>query len=492
MPPKGKSQQVTVEMLHECNERISSSEKPDEADYKTLLSAANGSEEAKEIAVQIIPRYADKFPSQAKAGITAMLALSKSENVTIRKKAIKGIIKFYQNDKESVSKALLNALGDSDEMVKEFALDYVKRYVQSDEEFRKILLESLKSQTPEAQCVIVGIIRDEFQFSEENVPQLIDIIKIALKSCVVEGLRLYGRNKKLISEEQAAPLIDNLLELLNNSLESNFDNVVNTLMIQILKFTKTIGDPSTVKLLNILQTHVMPKFDKLPIEVKIAIMQRIVNVTRSVESEEFLNLIYNNVFMKFPKTPSEINCSLVEATLFAFYRLAQRFNKAASKLIGTVLVQTGQPGEADEVGEDENKQKEFRERLENLQTISVAFVDKFKSDFEALKDKKTDSEEETKEKFHQLKLIKRAQRTGINIGKLCRTLLSKNPLTGKAPKTPSWNKYKGKNNKFNKGKFNHKFNGNRNYNSRTRSIDRNGRNRSREYHSRNYHRRYDN
>lgn len=482
MPPKGKSNStvITRETLIDCNERMSQSEKPSEADFKILLSAIKSNDEVKQDAAKLIPRYAEKFPAQMKTTIEAMTELSKSENSDIRAIAIKGAAKFYESNKKEITSILLERLGDEDARIVEIVEPIIERNLENDEEFRGIFLESLQSQKPESQCKMIDLIRDKIQFNEENVPQLLEIIQIAFKSCVVEGLRLYGRNKKLISEEQAQPLIDNLLELLDNSLESNFDGVVNTLLVQILKFTRTIGQASTTKLLNILSTRLMPKFDSLPIEVKIAVIQKIADVSRSVETEDLLVQIYNKIFLKFPKTSQEqVNLSLIEATLFAIYRLSQKFNKAASKLIGTVLVRTGQPGEADDVSEDETKQAEFKERLENFKTLATAFKDQCKAKYISIKEKKATTEDEIIEKKKELKTCTRAQRTGKNIFQISFALLGKNPLTSTIDNVPSWNKIKG--NKFTKGgnKKNHndrkknfnnkKFRDNRRNNHRERN-----------------------
>lgn len=453
MPPKEKSNKsdvVTRQMLIDCNERMSQTEKPAEADLKILISAIKSEDDIKKDAAMLISRYADKFPTKTDDIISAMIELSKSENSDVRFVAVKGVIKFYESNKKEISDILLESLGDADERIVKIVEPVVERNLENDEEFRAIFLESLQNQKSESQCKMVALIRDKIQFDEENIPQLLEIIQISFKSCVVEGLKLYKRNKKLISEEQAQSLIDDLLELLDNSLESNFEAVVNTLLVQILKFTRVIGQVSTTKLLNIVNTRLMPKFDSLPIEVKIAVIQKIVDVSRSVDTENLLVQIYNKIFLKFPKsTQEQVNLSLIEATLFAIYRLSQRFNKTASMLIGTILVRTGQPGEADEVTEDETKQAEFRERLENFKTLATAFKEQCKAKYVSIKEKKAITDEEKKEKIKELNTCSRAQRTGKNIFQISFALLGKNPLTAHVDNIPSWNKFKG--NKFAKG-----------------------------------------
>ena len=154
-----------------------------------------------------------------------------------------------------------------------------------------------------------------------------------------------------------------------------------------------------------------------------------------------LDEVYNKVFLTFPKSSDEpVNMSLVEATLFALCKLARRFSKAASRLIGTVLIRTGQPGEADEVREDEGKQREFRERLENLVNVCGMFIETYKGKYAAINERSTHGEEEARQKRRELKECMRAQRTGVNSVKMCRAMLGRNPLSEKIPNTPSWSK----------------------------------------------------
>ncbi|KAH0787741.1 apoptosis inhibitor 5-like protein API5 [Histomonas meleagridis] len=453
MAPKAKVA-ITAEMLYDCNERMGKTDTPDEGDFKKILSGAESPDmQVKSVSAQLIPRYSEKFPKLTKNAVTAMVNLSKVDDPNVRLSTVKGIIKFYDTDKQSVTSVLLERLADEDTRIIEYVQPAVKRYLESDEEFRNIFFSSLQKQTPETQCKMVDLIRDEIKFTEETVPQLLEVLQVAFKSCVIEGLRLYGKNKKLISEEQFQPLIDNLLELLDNSLQSNFDDVIKNLMVQILRFTNTIGDSSTSKLLDILTTRVMPKFDSLPIEVKIAVMQKIADISRIVESEDLLIEIYNKVFLTFPKTIEEkVNLSLIEATLFAFCKLSQRFSKTASKLIGTVLIRTGQPGESDEVNEDESKQNEFRERIDNIIKICDMFLETCKGKYTEINERKTSNEEETRQKRKDLKDCIRAQKTGVNTVKMCRMLVGRNPLSGKIPGTPSWSKKKAA--AFKKGKKN--------------------------------------
>ncbi|KAH0786353.1 API5-domain-containing protein [Histomonas meleagridis] len=466
MPPKAKAQtKLTREALVDCYERMEKADAPAEKDFNILIEGASSKSDpqVKLLSAQLIPRYAEKFPEQMKTTLSAMEDLSKNDDPNVRLMTIKGFLKLYKYDEDFIIPILVNALGDSDEKVVGFIEPFVMSKLESDDDFKSSFFKLLPKQKPETQCIMVRYIKETVKFTTGILPKLIETIQVAFKSCVVEGLKLYARNRKLIPEDQAQPLIGSLLELLDNSLESNFDETVNNLLVQILKFTRIIGSSSITKLLNIITTRVMPCYDSLPTSVKIVVLQKIADVARDAENEELLNQIYNKVFLKFPKgTDEEVNFTIIEATLFAFYRLAQRFTNSASKLIGTVLVQTGQPDEADGI-EDPDKQSEYQERLESFIKLAESFGDLHDTKYKLIKKYKATIDEESKK---QLKESIRAHRVGSNVHRICRKLLRKNPLTSRLKITPSWAKKHAR--KFSKTRERY---GRRRYNNNRRRTD---------------------
>ncbi|OHT00712.1 hypothetical protein TRFO_32534 [Tritrichomonas foetus] len=480
MPPKAAA--VTKESVDEAVKRLSESENPSEADFKILLNAAKAGDEEKAIAATYIPSFFDKFSKQQKPALTAVLDLAKSDSIRVRSQAIRNLKKFYEVDKSQIANALFAALGDEDERIVASAIPDVVRLLKSDEEeFRNIFFEGLPNQKPESQRQLVLIVRDEIKFTEENVEQLMNVLNVSFRTCVVEGLQLYRRNRTLIKKEQFEPLAEQLLDRLDNSLQTEFRAVCENLLIPLFKFTKTLGTESTTRLLAIIAKHVIPRFEELSdaANLQISIIRKIADVSRYAEGDEMLKELYNHLFLKIP-IAGPVNFSIIEATLFAFIRLAQKSHITASNLIGTVLCYTGQPGEADASNEDAGKRVEFTRRLEYLQTICPDFVTQCIGKIEMYKNSSATTDDEKRERAENIRNAVAAKRTGNNVRHLSRILLSENPLSGKMPKGPSWKrlkqdqKFKGK--RGAPGKFNRNDRGS---NSRRPNTGRNNSNSNR-------------
>lgn len=477
MPPKQAAQ--TKESVDEAISRlIGSGDSPAEADFKIILNAAKGDEQQKKAAASYIPVYAEKFPKQQKAAVSAILDLAKCEDKEVRTIAVRNLKNFYEADPAQIGDALINSLSDSVEQIAKNASEYVERFLDSNDEFKTRFFNSLPNAAPLGQFRMVEIIREKIKFTEENIEQLKEVIKVAFKSCVVEGLTLYRNNRKIINEEEFQPIVEDLLKRLNESLQSDFKDVSENLLIPIFKFTKALGNNATTTILNIIAERVLPNFEELSSDKKIEVLRKIASVPQFAENDKLLIALYNNVFLKFPTEYSgNINMSIIEAALWAFMGLARRFNSTTSKLIGTQICYTGQPGEADDANENEEKYAEFRKRLEYLSTAAPNFVDQCDAEIQKERNNETSSPEEKSEK---IKKSITAKKTGNNIRHLTRLLLSNNPLNGKLPESPSWKKAKtdrkfntnrrGQRNTRNRGdRFNNRNSNRRNNSSRNGS-----------------------
>jgi hypothetical protein len=440
MPPKASAAaaKVTVETLYEIQERMDSAESPAEADFKTILSAVKAGPDEQSLTAQLIPRYAASFPKLKSQSLSAIKDLTASADLKVRKTASAQLGKLLDFAKSEIAGILFSTLIDADPGISSLTATKVVHSLTTDDEFRQIFFIELPKQSPEVQCKMIGYVRDEMQFSEESVPQLLRLLDVAFGSSVIEGLRLYGKNKKLISDEQAAPLIDGLLTRLDNSLVSNFDDVIESLLPQLFSFTRTMGDAGTRRFLSILSERVLPNFQKIPVSLQLAVLHKISDTARFVESENVLSQVYA-VFLSFPTADTvnpTINFSVIEATLWAFIKLAQAFPKVASRLIGTILVFTGQPGEYDNALENQDLRVAFTSRIEYIQSLCEAFVNSFDAEIVAAQALGAESDE----RRERLNRAKTGQRTGNNCRHLCRLLLSNSPLSGKLPKAPSWQK----------------------------------------------------
>lgn len=450
MPPKA----ITVQQLYEISSKITESDSPNEADFRTILSAVKSDKDQRKLAAQLIPQHAEKFTKQHKAAVTAQTTLVSDSDPLVRFEAVKNISKLMTCDQKTVLETLIKCLTDDDPRIVQISSPVIARTINSDSTALATIIESLKSQTPEAQCNLIDIIKDNVKFDEENKDKLLIVVESALTSNVFEGLKLLKRNKALVEDETRVQLIEKLVTRLENSLASNFEPVTSEILLPMLRFTRVLGDESLKKILGIIADQVLPKTEQLAENVKIQLLQRIVDLNKLVEGNNMITNVYNHVFLSFPKEEGEINFSVVEATLFAFLKLAKKDYKTASKLAATVFVFTGQPGEADDV-EDEEKHKEFVSRLEYIQSQCQPFIDHFKNLITVAKANTTLSQDEKGEK---IRTASQAIRTGGNVHQLCRLLLANKILSGKLPAKASWKK--GDIKKFNKNKTGQKFNKN--------------------------------
>lgn len=427
------------------------SENPAEADFKILLSAAGPKTDSKQktIAATYIPCYFERFSKQQKAALDAMSQLTKCDDEGVRNVAVlnlkKYLSKFIEYDKKQVSDILINCLGDENDQIASIASESIQRDLIKDDDFKSAIFSDLPNYQPKSQSNLIKLITANIPFNEENVDQLLSVLKVAFKASVVDGLFLYRKNRKYINDEQFQPLVDELFQRLENSLkdEKKIKDVSEELLVPLFKFTKTLGNDSTTRLLRIIADYVIPHFNDLETSKQIEVIRKIANVSSYADTDKLLTEIYNNIYLNFPtENKGPINFSIIEATLYAFINLARKFNSTASKLIGTTLCYTGQPGEFDEGNDDEEKHAAFRKRVEYISSIAPDFVNNYDARIKSLKDQKPEGEEERNKQRDDIREAKIAKRCGNNVRHLTRLLLSNNPLSGNLPETPSWKKPK--------------------------------------------------
>ena len=428
---------MSVQGLYDASTRITEAETPEEADFKILLAGAEAGTEEQTVAAQLICRHVDKFPAHGEAAVQALIALAKSADEGVRRNALRELPKLLSIDKKAVAAELFKFLGDADQTVVSIVSPVVHRNLANDKEFRELFLAAIPEATPECQCKMIQIVRTDMKFGEEEVEQAVAVLQAAFKTCVVDGLRLYGKTKKILGD-RGTPLIDELLTRLDNSLDANFDDVVK-LLVPLLQFTRTMGDDETKKMMDIIAEKVMPKWENLDVSVQLEILHKIVAVPRLVDSEKMIKFVYD-IFLTFPKEVPEhaVNYSIIEATLWAFIKLAFVQSKVASNLIGTLLVLTGQPQESEGVEEDDSKYQEFKARLETVQSMSELFVEDAVAKIKQKQSEEALTDAAKNEKSEELEKLRVRKATGTNSKSLAKLLLSSSPLTGKLPQAPSW------------------------------------------------------
>lgn len=436
MPPKSKAAAIpTIDELHEANEKIDTAENPAEADYAKILAAAKGDTQLKSLAARLIPRYIEKFPKFNKEALNAQIGLVKDEDSTVRIQAVQGLKEFLNIDKDAANVAILNALGD--EETNKTASQYVKTQFEApeSEEYKKLFFNSINKVDAASQAKMIEYIVENYKFNEENVDSLIEVLTSALNVDVLSGLRIMSRkeHRAILPEAKKIELEAQLINNLEASIETQFEEVCEQLLTTILKFTRYLSDETNKRVYTIVATKVLPRIDTLSNQTKIKIIQEIAEHSMEIAVPEVLSALYEHVFMQFP-TASDVkfNFSLIEATLFAVFRLARKFTSVASAAIGVLLVRTGQPGENEGVSEDAKKKAAFDARLKAIDEVAGKFVDSMSGRIEAMK-------KETVGDKTALTEAKIAARCGRNCARFCKVLQGPNFVSQtRVPDQVSW------------------------------------------------------
>ena len=438
MPPKGKAAAAasipSLEELHTINERLDS--KPEAADYNKLIAGAKGDVQVKSLVARLIPKYHAQFPKAEKESVEALKSLCSDENTEVQIWAIRGLKDFFTPSNKDVCSIVYEKLASDDPHVSDASKKLITDLIDSNEDYKKEYVGQIKDQEVDAQVKMIDIATEKYTFTEENVDELLNLIDVCFDCDVEQGLKLLRRNKKIISDEKKEPLVNKIIDNLNASLDSDFENVTSSLLESILQFIPTLGQAG--RILNIVAEKVLPKASDIPVDHRIKIIQQIADNARNAEDPKILENLYNYVYLTFPKvyeTTTKVNFSLLEATLFALFNLSKRFSKTASQLTGQLLVITGQPDENEGVVESAEKKAEFRGRLENIDPIVEKFIQLWETQLLDAKQKTDVLEEEKKQQRRQANI---AIRTGKNVRKFCRILCMENFVTKKPPTDVSW------------------------------------------------------
>jgi hypothetical protein len=406
-----------------------------ESDYRILLAGLRSAPDVKVVALQALSHFISLFPDQADATLSALETLTDDPDPQVRKTLFRELSKMATLDPSEVHSLLLHGLGDSDERIVQQITQQLSRLFQGGgPEFQSEFISSITSQSAEAQAKMINLVRENVTFSEDNTDQLLTLLRSAFKTNAREGLLLFRTNKNLLKEDDWQPLVNSLIDRFDHSLDAAFDRVIEHLLDPLLGNTKYIGDEAAGRLLNVVAAKILPKFAAILAAQQVSLVQGIADLANRCTSGSVLSALYRHVFLGIPKSASDppINFSIVEGCLWAFLRLARRFPAQASKAIGTILVVTGQPGEADGATDDAAANAEFRARLKWVASNCRQFIDEWKARIQEAK--KCQSEEARQQMIKGFKAV----RTGNNTRSLCRGLLGPSPLSAFVPDTPSW------------------------------------------------------
>lgn len=452
MPPKPKKETTTKgtskdELIREAGDRISKEENPSESDFKTILSGVDGNNTEKLLAAQYIISYAAKFPKQRKSAVSALIKLSSDSDTRIKYESICGIPKFMEDDQKGVNNVLFKALSDEDSKVQQKAYDIISRgFEGEDNEYKKSVIAALKDQSDVSQSKLVEIISKYYNFSEENKQELIDVCTIAFKSALATGLKLARRKGSILSDEEKAELSAPIFERLRSSLKTNFDEVCNNLIIPLLDNTKSLDQKFPEQLMTVISEEIAPKLGHLyasdnnpgNLPVLKRILERSFELANYIKSDALLRSIYTQIFEKIPKSIEEghLNFSLIERVLLALYRLAPKYARTFSEIVGKHMPFTGQPNEFEGIKEDENKAKEYIKLLKDIKEFSNTFIQQLQKNRGDVKEDSSLSGIEKKEKIRDLDKNIKAVKNTRSVAEL---FLKESPFQVERKNiTPSW------------------------------------------------------
>lgn len=340
----------------------------------------------------------------------------------MRKEFYRQLPRFVEVGGNEFNEILFAGLGDDDEKIVTTVRDQIKRSFDGSDEFKEAFFNGIETQKPKAQAQMVDLVRESMTFDEESAQRLVPVLTSAFKTCVKPGLELFRKNKRLLSEETWKPLVDKLIDRLDRSLDSQFAAVVAELLPAFLDNTRAIGPDAAKRLTTIIGAKVLPKWEQLPAALKLELVQRITELARDAEDATIMENLYNQVFLSIDPNASSQNFSILEATLFAFMRLAKMFPNVASNLVGTQWFVTGQPGESEGVHQDPKKYNEFKVRIEKVKELCEPYIERCEMEIKAVKGQKG---EEASETFnHWVK----ARKCAGNTRKLCTLFLKDSPL----------------------------------------------------------------
>lgn len=451
MPPKKAAAQAPIdfETLSKACDRMD--ESPKEEDYKTCLKAMQSTEaKIKILAIQYLSSFCDQFPKQMNETAKCFKAAANDSEEQVQMRVFRGLPNITGISAEDVNEILIAGLSSTNAQIIKDVQGRLKQKLAEDPEFQKTLLSTISTQSETAQANMIAFIRENVTFTEENGSDLIPVLKSAFYSNVKEGLLLFRKNKRFLKEEDWKPLIDELIDRFDAGLNDSeqMDLIIKNLLDPLLDNTRCMGDEASGKLLDVIAVKILPNFAKVEAPVKIVVLQKIADLGNRCTNEQVLKNVYEYAFLPIAKDSQSLNFSIIEAVLFALTRLAKKFPKVTSNLIGTLLVYTGQPGELEGVTEDPERYTDFRDRISNIKDVVQAFIEFWEGEIQKVKGQK---DEEGRKAFNN---AMHARRTGGNTRKLCSVWLSRKPLQEKAPSYPSWGPVKPKDSKkFDKKKF---------------------------------------
>lgn len=402
--------------------------------YTHILNAVrSGSDRAKMLACQFIPKFFKYFDKLASQAINAQLDLCEEESRDIRIWAIRGLPMICQDKKEHVSH-ISNVLGQLLIVDDKVELDAVKdAFLQLFRTDTKAALKTLfqQIQTPEQDDEKMR--EQAILFLKEKVmplaPELInpypdiekyvatEIEKLLPKASqkefadyisILQSLPIFHdtNGKKLLLDKiiQQSPLTSIQVETFDIKDVNTLKKVLYVINVSTPLFRSL---QQTGPFFQFLVLKVLPKLDDLEQQLKMEVLRAIAISSPTASASDArtaLPIIYQK-FMDSIKPEAELNFAYLECYLYTFLQIAQKVPGSLNKICGIKIV-TGQP--EDDLGDYSEKKEQMLKALTSLEQRCKKYKDTL---IQVLKASAASSEEDKTKTDNGEKKTEQAEKT---------------------------------------------------------------------------------
>ncbi|XP_031496834.1 apoptosis inhibitor 5-like protein API5 isoform X2 [Nymphaea colorata] len=448
-------EQSDIDRLYEFGERLNEAKDKSThvSDYKGIIEAAKGSQKAKQLAAQLIPRFYKYFPSLATEAMNAHFDLCEEEELGIRVQAIRALPLFGKDSSENVAK-IVDVLGQLLVAEENLERDAVQKSIlsllrQDTKETLTALFKHIEGSDENVREKVLGFVRDKvFPLKSELLkPQeqmerhVTDLVKKCLQDVTGAEFKMFMdflKSLSIFGEKAPSERVQELIEIIEGQADldaqfnvSDNDHIDRLMSCLYMALPFYMRGASNSKFLIYLNKHILPVFDKLPEERKQDLLKSVAEAspyTTPQDARQLLPSVLNLLkYMPRRKTGEEMNFTYVECLLYTFHHLAHKTPNSTNSLCGYKIV-TGQP--SDRLGEDfSDINKDFMERLSNIEDLAKATIKKLTQGM--AEHNKAVASAKTEEAKAAIKLKKQNTTVGL---RTCNNILAMTqPLHSKAP-----------------------------------------------------------
>ncbi|KAF3788400.1 Apoptosis inhibitor 5 [Nymphaea thermarum] len=396
-------EQSDIDRLYEFGERLNEAKDKSThvSDYKGIIEAAKGSQKAKQLAAQLIPRFYKYFPSLATEAMNAHFDLCEEEELGIRVQAIRALPLFGKDSSEYVAK-IVDVLGQLLVAEENLERDAVQKSIlsllrQDTKETLTALFKHIEGSDENVREKVLAFVRDKvFPLKSELLkPQeqmerhVTDLVKKCLQDVTGAEFKMFMdflKSLNIFGEKAPPERVQELIEIIEGQADldaqfnvSDNDHIDRLMSCLYMALPFYMRGASNSKFLIYLNKHILPVFDKLPEERKQDLLKSVAEAspyTTPQDARHLLPSVLNllKTYMPRRKTGEEMNFTYVECLLYTFHHLAHKTPNSTNSLCGYKIV-TGQP--SDRLGEDfSDINKDFMERLSNIEDLAKATIKK--------------------------------------------------------------------------------------------------------------------